>query len=295
MMARMQKAMAVIQFKLAAQIMAAPPRIRTCSTVPSKHIDLERGTVRPDGQRSADRYGVAHALTCKHPYALSHRKKPLHGPLSRLVPRESDLVGADALCAQRRLAYLIRDNHLIFHGCVPVDERGELSRCWWTACPTRASALFEALNTVVHRAFREKPATIGPLCKTRGLARCPRCSAKTRWRRLRPHFIEDKTTHKEKKNPYFSSIRTPGVLPESAARSWRSIPAAGMIVNGHVPVMVEKGERPLKDSRQAITIDGAFSEAYGDRGYTLILDPEGTHLAEHHHFESIEEALTRRR
>ena len=46
-----------------------------------------------------------------------------------------------------------------------------------------------------------------------------------------------------------------------------------MIVNGHVPVMVEKGERPLKDSRQAITIDGAFSEAYGDRGYTLILDP----------------------
>ena len=65
-----------------------------------------------------------------------------------------------------------------------------------------------------------------------------------------------------------------------------------MIVNGHVPVMVEKGERPLKDSRQAITIDGAFSEAYGDRGYTLILDAHGTHLAEHHHFESIEEALT---
>ena len=35
-----------------------------------------------------------------------------------------------------------------------------------------------------------------------------------------------------------------------------------------------------------------FSEAYGDRGYKLLLDPEGTHLAEHHHFESIEEALT---
>jgi fructose-1,6-bisphosphatase-3 len=65
-----------------------------------------------------------------------------------------------------------------------------------------------------------------------------------------------------------------------------------MIVNGHVPVKIEQGEQPLKDSRQAITIDGAFSEAYGDRGYTLILDAEGTHLAEHHHFESVTDALT---
>ena len=28
-------------------------------------------------------------------------------------------------------------------------------------------------------------------------------------------------------------------------------------------------------------------------GYTLIFDQEGTHLAEHHHFESIEDTLTR--
>jgi fructose-1,6-bisphosphatase-3 len=105
------------------------------------------------------------------------------------------------------------------------------------------------------------------------------------------HFIADKATHKEKKNPYFSLIHTPAFCQKVLAE-FGVDPAAGIIVNGHVPVMVEKGERPLKDSRQAITIDGAFSEAYGDRGYTLILDPKGTHLAEHHHFESIEEALT---
>ena len=58
-------------------------------------------------------------------------------------------------------------------------------------------------------------------------------------------------------------------------------------------VLGEQGAREAVAGNQAITIDGAFSEAYGDRGYTLILDPKGTHLAEHHHFESIEEALTR--
>ncbi len=68
-------------------------------------------------------------------------------------------------------------------------------------------------------------------------------------------------------------------------------PKRGLIVNGHVPVKIEKGESPLKRSGKAITIDGAFSEAYGDHGYTLVLEPERTILAKHHHFESVEAAV----
>jgi fructose-1,6-bisphosphatase-3 len=64
-----------------------------------------------------------------------------------------------------------------------------------------------------------------------------------------------------------------------------------MIVNGHVPVAVDKGESPLKRSGKAITIDGAFSEAYGDHGFTLVLEPQRTFIATHHHFESVEAAI----
>jgi fructose-1,6-bisphosphatase-3 len=64
-----------------------------------------------------------------------------------------------------------------------------------------------------------------------------------------------------------------------------------MIVNGHVPVKLEKGESPMKDSGKAITIDGAFSEAYGDHGYTLVLNADRTFLALHHHFDSVEAAV----
>ena len=65
----------------------------------------------------------------------------------------------------------------------------------------------------------------------------------------------------------------------------------GLLVNGHVPVKIEKGENPVKRGGNAITIDGAFSEAYGDRGYTLILGPEGDTLAEHHAFPDPETAV----
>src|SRR6185369_12220943 len=67
----------------------------------------------------------------------------------------------------------------------------------------------------------------------------------------------------------------------------------GLIVNGHVPVKIEKGENPLKRSGKAITIDGAFSQAYGDHGYTLVLEPDRTCLAKHHHFESVQAAVER--
>ena len=41
----------------------------------------------------------------------------------------------------------------------------------------------------------------------------------------------------------------------------------------------------------AITIDGAFSEAYGDHGFTLVLEADRTLLAEHYHFDSVESAI----
>jgi len=64
-----------------------------------------------------------------------------------------------------------------------------------------------------------------------------------------------------------------------------------MIVNGHVPVKVEAGESPVKRSGKAVTIDGAFSQAYGDHGFTLVLEPLRTYIATHHHFESVQAAI----
>jgi fructose-1,6-bisphosphatase-3 len=104
------------------------------------------------------------------------------------------------------------------------------------------------------------------------------------------YFIEDKEARKEHKNPYFALLNDKDFCRRVAAEF--GVTDNGLIVNGHVPVKVEKGEEPVKRGGSAVTIDGAFSEAYGDRGYTLILAPERIALAEHHHFESITEAIT---
>jgi fructose-1,6-bisphosphatase-3 len=107
------------------------------------------------------------------------------------------------------------------------------------------------------------------------------------------YFVADKTSHKETKNPYFNLIHDAGFCRAMGRELGVETNRDVLIVNGHVPVKLEEGESPLKKSGLAVTIDGAFSEAYGDHGYTLVIDADRTYLAKHHHFESVEDAIDR--
>lgn len=290
-MARMQKAIAIMQFKLESQTMRRHPEYEMQHRDVMSALNLAEGTVTIDGQE--------HPLLDQHlptvdphnPTALSPEEEACMARLKRSFLESQPLWEAMQFIAQRGTMYLERDNHLIFHGCMPVDEHGEYRSFPIDGVPYKGKALFDALNMAVRRAFREKRQDdqdllwylwTGPLSPLFG---------KDRMATFETYLVADKATHHESKNAYFKLIHQPDFC-QKILREFGVHPQTGMIVNGHVPVKIEKGEEPLKDSRQAITIDGAFSEAYGDHGYTLILDAEGTRLAEHYHFESIEEALT---
>jgi fructose-1,6-bisphosphatase-3 len=69
----------------------------------------------------------------------------------------------------------------------------------------------------------------------------------------------------------------------------------GIIINGHMPVKIKKGEQPIKAGGKQIIIDGGISKAYqkvtGIAGYTLISNSHGTKLVAHEVFESKENAI----
>jgi fructose-1,6-bisphosphatase-3 len=291
-MARMQKAIAVMQFKLEAQAIARHPEYHMHHRALINQIDLQHGTVRLDDTAYPLTDTYLPTLDARDPSALSPEETACMTRLKRSFLESQPLWEQMRFVARRGMTYLIRDRHLVFHGCVPVDDAGEFLPLQVDGTPRQGRALFEALNMVVHRAFRDKH--LNDLDMLWYLWTGPRSPmfGKDKMATFESYFIDDKTTHHETKNPYFRLIHTPEFCQRVLAE-FDVDPTAGMIVNGHVPVKVEQGEQPLKDSRQAITIDGAFSEAYGDRGYTLILDHNGTHLAEHTHFESVTEALTR--
>jgi fructose-1,6-bisphosphatase-3 len=197
--------------------------------------------------------------------------------------------------------YLRRDDNLIFHGCVPVDEKGAFLSFCVDGRQVAGKALFDALDRVLARVLDEGSlGTLETPMETLSADRdlmwylwCgPRSPlfGKDRIATLEIDLVSDHATHVETKNPYFQLIHEVDFC-DRILQEFGADPKRGLIVNGHVPVKIEKGESPLKRSGKAITIDGAFSEAYGDLGYTLVLEPERTLLATHHHFDSAEAAV----
>lgn len=289
-MARMQKAIAILQFKLEGQLIARNPQFGLAHRDLLPLIDPKAGTITLEG--------VTHPLLDTHlptidwtnPNALSPDEEICIERLRRSFLQSPVLWQQMRYVSKKGSMWLRRDEHLIFHACVPADEKGEFLPMEIGGRELRGRALFDELNLVVQRAVRMRdPECLDLLWYLWGSPLSP-LFGKDKMTTFEGYFIADKHTHHETKNPYFQLIHEPWFC-QKVLVEFGCNPQRGLIVNGHVPVKIAQGESPLKRSGQAVTIDGAFSEAYGDKGYTLVLDAERTSLALHHHFESVSDAI----
>ncbi|CAA6689802.1 MULTISPECIES: fructose-bisphosphatase class III [unclassified Lentimonas] len=290
LVARMQKAIAVMQFKLEGQLIERNPHWKLDHRRLMHRIDLDHGTIEIDGVVYELRDKRLPTVDPEDPYTLTSEEQDC---LDRL---KSSFLSSQKMREQMRYMvghgsmYLQRGDCLIFHGCVPVDTEGNFLDLEIDGQNFSGKALFEEIEVVVRRALeKRKTPDLDFLWYLWCGPRSP-LFGKDRIATLERDLIADKTPHRENKDPYFDLIHEVGfcdkVLEEFGADADQ-----GLIVNGHVPVKLKQGESPIKRSGKAITIDGAFSEAYGDHGYTLVLEPGRIVLAEHHHFESIESAI----
>ena len=290
LMARMQKAMAILQLKLEAQAAARNPEFDLDRRCLLRAIDKDKGTVTIDGKVHELRDTKLPTLDQKNPDALTPDEQRCIDRLKQSFLASPQLWRQMQFLRGRGCMLLERDNNLIFHGCVPVEENGDLQSFPIDGEPKKGKALLDGFERVMHRAFSEKKQKdLDLLWYLWTGARSP-LFGKDRMATFEGYFVADEAAKKENKNPYFK-LQNEGPFCDRIFAELGADPAIGFLVNGHVPVKLEKGEEPLKKSGKAVTIDGAFSEAYGDRGFTLILDANRTALAEHHHFDSVEAAV----
>jgi fructose-1,6-bisphosphatase-3 len=293
-MARMQKAAAIMQFKLEGQAIARHPEWRLEHRRLLHRIDLSSGTVEVDGKLYPLRDRYFPTLDPKNPYELSHEE------LTCIAQIRESFLASQKLWTQIRWLvshgrmHLVREGHLIFHGCVPADERGEFLPMPVAGKMEKGKPLFEAIEREVYRLTEGESGSPedGDLLWYLWSGPESPLFGKDRIATFERDLIADPQTHHETKNPYFRLIHEAWFC-DKVMREFSVDPKDGMIVNGHVPVKVEAGESPLKKSGKAVTIDGAFSQAYGDHGFTLVLEPLRTYIATHHHFESVQAAIER--
>ncbi|MCW5803001.1 MAG: fructose-bisphosphatase class III [Deltaproteobacteria bacterium] len=290
-MARMQKAAAILQFKLEGQLFRRRTDWGMGDRALLHRIDPAAGTIDLGD-------GVAVPLTDTRlptvdwadPYALTAGEQACLDRLTRAFLESGTLWKHMTFVASRGRMSLRRDRCAIFHGCVPVDERGDLLPMTVDGRALRGKPLFDAIEVVVQRAFRKREMADVDLLFYLWTGPLSPCFGKDKMATFETYFVADKELHKETKNPYFKLIHEPAFCAR-ILREFGADEQLGFIVNGHVPVKLEKGETPIKKSGRAITIDGAFAAAYGDKGFSLVLDAHRIYLAQHHHFASVDAAV----
>jgi len=294
--ARMQKAVTIMQFKAEGRMIERHPEWNLDHRRLLHKIRFENGvavSVEIDGATHPMLDGHLPTIDPNDPYAYSPDEQACVDRMRESFTRSMKLRQHMQWIVRRGGMWTTRDEVLLFHACVPVDKEGNPASLRVDGHDLSGRELMDALGSVVRRAMRKRWLALdsdsdwvwymwgGPLSPLFG---------KDKITTFESAFVADKQTHKEHKNSYFELLNDAAFVKRIGALF--GVGDDVLIVNGHVPVKIEKGEQPVKKGGNAITIDGAFSEAYGDRGYTLILQPEGIDLAEHSAFNGVHQVIT---
>lgn len=299
MVARMQKAIAVMQFKAEGRMITQHPEWDLDQRRLLHHIQFE-GSGKHARAKAVEIGGKNYEMLDQRlptidpddPYAYSPSEQACIDVLKNSCTQSGRLRQHMEWIVRHGGMWTNRDEVLVFHGCVPVEPDGTPQSMHIDGRDVSGRELMDTLGSVVRRAMRKRwyglDADADWLWYLWGGPRSP-LFGKDKLATFESYFIAEKETHKEIKNPYFDLIHDAAFVKRIGQLF--GCDDRVLIVNGHVPVKIEKGEAPVKRGGNAITIDGAFSEAYGDRGYTLVLRPEGIELAEHAPFQGVEAAI----
>lgn len=299
LIAKMHKAISIIQFKLEGQILKNRPEFLMDDQLLLDKIDYENGTINLNGTIYELNDKLFPTIDPKDPYKLTVQEEDLIHKLKRSFVNSEKLQRHIRFIYSKGSMYLVCNSNLLYHGCIPLNEDGSFKELILQGKSYSGKALLDKFDILAREAYFFKNGTeeksfamdmvwylwCGPDSPEFG---------KHRMTTFERYFISDKKTHVERKNPYYK-YRDDDQICINILKEFNLNPDSSHIINGHIPVKTKEGESPIKANGKLLVIDGGFCRAYqpetGIAGYTLIYNSYGLLLSSHEPFESIRKAI----
>lgn len=300
--AQMHKAIAVMQFKLEAQLYEKHPEWKMQDRELFNFIDYEHGTIMLEGKIYSLRSCHFPTIDPANPCVLTDEEHELLQRLHHSFMVSEKLHKHIDMLLDHGCMYLVCNNNLLYHASIPLEEDGSLKKVEvYQGQPVSGKNLMETVGHLVRSAYQSDT---NPVERDYAIDYffylwCGPDSPlfdKSKMATFERYFIEDKETHVEHKGNYFK-LRDDEKICEHIMDAFGVIGPNRHIINGHVPVKVGAGENPIKAGGKLMVIDGGFAQAYhkqtGIAGYTLVYHSRGFQLVQHEPFTSTEDAILR--
>lgn len=301
LIAKMHKAISIIQFKLEGEVIKRRPHFNMEDRLLLDKINYDEGTINLYGKTYKLNDTNFPTIDPKNPYALNKEEREVMDKLKSSFLNSEKLQSHIRFLLLNGSMYLKVNSNLLYHGCVPVNEDGIFKKVKIGSSGKEYSgkAYFDRLEILVREGYFHKNNPEGKLYGmdiTWYLWTGPDSPlfGKDKMTTFERYFIDDKETHKETKSYYFK-LEDSEEMCNLIFKEFGLDPETSHIINGHVPVKSKNGESPIKANGKLLVIDGGFSRAYQDTtgiaGYTLIYNSYGLILASHDPFESTQKAI----
>ena len=296
---KIHKAIAIMQFKLEGQVIMKNPEFLMDDRLLLDKIDYEKKTVMAYGKEYPMNDTDFPTIDPNNPYALTPDEEQIMERIRQAFLKCEKLQKHVRFLYSNGGLYKVYNSNLLYHGCMPMDAEGNFLSVDVDGKDYQGKQLYDILDNYARKGYYAKndPAEMrkaqdyiwyiwaGPNSPVFG---------KDKMTTFERYFIEDKETHKETKNAYYSLLDREDIL-NKILDEFELDTKKSHIINGHVPVELKKGESPIKCDGKLLIIDGGFSKAYqsktGIAGYTLVANSHGMRLVAHEPFESMEAAV----
>ena len=299
LIAKMHKAISIIQFKLEGQMIARHPEWKMDDRCLLNNIDFDKGTVKVDGIEYELKDSNFPTIDPADPYRLTLEEQALMDKLQHSFSVSDKLKRHIGLFYSHGSLYNVCNSNLLFHASIPLNEDGTLKEVELNGGKYKGEELLCQTEMLLRSAVSNDtpPEQRSNAVDYFLYAWCGPDSPlfdKKKMATFERYFIADKETHHEEKGFYYH-LREKEEVCDMILDEFKVEGEHRHIINGHVPVKAGNGENPVKANGKLMVIDGGFSKAYHDTtgiaGYTLVYHSRGFELVQHEPFTSADEAV----
>ena len=296
---QMHKAIAIIQFKLEGAMIDQHPEFEMERRKLLHHIDFEKGLLELNGTMYEMRDVNLPTVDPADPYALSEDEAELMEKLYYSFMNSEKLKKHMRCLFTHGGMYLVCNSNLLYHASIPMNEDGTFKHVRIRNKEYWGKKLLDKVDQLIRTAYfseggDEEVAFAKDYLWYLWCGPDAPSFDKDKMATFERYFLSDKETHKEIKGNYYT-LRDSEAVCDYILKEFGVTGVHSHIINGHVPVKIIKGEKPIKAGGKLLVIDGGFSKAYqpetGIAGYTLVYHSHGLQLVQHEPFQSRQKAI----
>lgn len=289
--AKMHKAISIIRYKLDYALIERNPDMNMDNRNALKFINFDNFTYK--GAVLKDKNFPT--IDPNNPSKLTKEEKNVIHVLKQDFIKNDKLNAHVKFLYQNGAMYQVENGSLLFHGCIPLTKDGKFQEVEIKGVTYKGKNLMDKFDRLARDAYFTNDLFAKDMMWYLISGRYSPIFGKSQYSYFENVFVDDKALRKEHFNPYYDLYEKEDIV-DMILDEFGVTEARRRIINGHVPVITEAGESPIKAGGKLYVIDGGISKPYqaktGIAGYTLVFNSHHVALAEHKTYESITDKVS---